>query len=56
VVCPDSRLEQRQIKTGIRDDKYVEVQSGVQENETVVLVGIDDEFASGMKVQVIQAP
>ncbi|HML35003.1 MULTISPECIES: efflux RND transporter periplasmic adaptor subunit [Sporomusa] len=56
VIGPDSRLERRQIKTGIQDDEYVEVQSGVAENETVVVVGKYAEFEPGMKVQVMQQP
>ncbi|CVK19423.1 efflux RND transporter periplasmic adaptor subunit [Sporomusa sphaeroides] len=56
VVGPDSRLERRQIKTGIQDDEYVEVEAGLAENETVVVVGKYAEFTSGMKVQVIQQP
>lgn len=54
VVGPDSRLEHRRIKTGIRDDEYVEVQSGLAENETVVVVGQYAEFVPGMKVQAIE--
>lgn len=56
VVGPDRRLEQRPVQTGIRDDKYVEILSGLQENETVAVAGKDAELAPGMKVQVIQAP
>ncbi|HBS61058.1 MAG TPA: hypothetical protein DEA44_17565 [Firmicutes bacterium] len=56
VVGPDSRLEQRPVRTGIRDDEYVEVQAGLAENETVVVVGKYAEFVPGMKVHTIQAP
>jgi len=56
VVGPDSRLEQRPVRTGVRDDEYVEVQSGLAENEIVVVVGKYAEFAPGMKVQPIQEP
>ncbi|TWH51810.1 efflux RND transporter periplasmic adaptor subunit [Sporomusa sp. KB1] len=55
VIDPDSRLERRTVKTGIRDDEFVEIQSGLTENETVVVAGKDTEFMPGMKVQVIQA-
>ncbi|BBB90644.1 MAG TPA: efflux RND transporter periplasmic adaptor subunit [Methylomusa anaerophila] len=56
VVGPDSRLEQRPVRTGIQDDEYVEVQSGLSENEVVVVAGKYAEFVPGMKVQAIQAP
>lgn len=54
VVSPGDRLERRQIKTGINDDAYVEVQSGLQENEMVALASVDDEYIDGMQVRVIQ--
>lgn len=53
VVTADNRLEKRQVKTGIRDDDNVEIQSGVRENETVVVSGQEGGLAAGMKVRVI---
>lgn len=52
VVGPDNHLEKRKITTGIRDDDYVEVKAGLQENEVVVVSGQDDDMKPGMKVQV----
>jgi multidrug efflux pump subunit AcrA (membrane-fusion protein) len=56
VIGPDGRLERRTVKTGIRDDEYVEIQSGLAENETVAVAGKDTVLEPGTKVQAIQAP
>jgi len=56
VIGADSRLELRHIKTGVRDENYVEVLEGVSENETVLIsTDEDDEFSPGMKVRLVQA-
>jgi len=55
VVGPDSRLEQRKITTGVRDDDYVEVKDGLRENEMVVVSGRGNDLSPGMKVQVTQS-
>lgn len=53
VIGSDSRLERRPVSAGIRDDEYVEVLEGVQENELVAVTGKDTELTPGMKVQLL---
>ena len=54
LVTPDNRLTERRIRIGVQDDQYVEVLSGLQEGDTVVLSGREGLFP-GQKVQVTEA-
>ncbi len=51
VVGKDNRLEERRIKTGVRNDDYVQVLAGLEENDIVVVSG-KTGLSPGMKVQV----
>ena len=52
VVTADSHLEKRLVKTGIQDDEFVEVKSGLAESEVVVISGKEGGLATGMRVHV----
>ena len=56
VINSESRLEKRQIRTGIRDDNNVEVKSGIKENEIVAVSGKEGGLRPGMKVQLTKSP
>ena len=55
VVLADSRLEKRPVKTGVKDENYIEIVDGLKEKDIVVIAGRDgSELEPGTKVQVVQ--
>ena len=54
VVTPESTLEQREVRTGADDGKFVEILSGLREGETVI-TSATKGLESGMKVTVTLA-
>lgn len=50
-VTADNRLEQLPVSTGIQDDEFVEVKSGLSEDDLVVISGKEGGLSPGMKVQ-----
>jgi RND family efflux transporter MFP subunit len=54
-VVADGRVHQRQVRTGLKDTRSVEVLSGVQPNEKVVLIG-PKTLKDGDRITEVEAP
>ncbi len=52
IVGTDGRLKAQPVRKGMQDDEYAEIVSGLNEGDTVVVVGKEGGLAPGMKVQV----
>jgi RND family efflux transporter MFP subunit len=54
-VVTDGRAHERQVRTGLKDTRSVEIVSGVQPNESVVLVGPKD-LKDGQRISAVDQP
>ena len=54
VFKPDGTLERREVETGLNDEQYVEILSGLQEGENVVISDVRG-LTDGMKVTLMPA-